>query len=905
MGPGSVARLLDECQRSTGVHVRAMTMMRTFLHEDEAGVETELWGCLRHCLLVFKREACVERLMRFLVSLVVECMSGGHEGETAFAERMLMRFLEHSEAADKAVRFRVCQLTAGVISQLGEEAEVSDELWDVVMERMMVRLKDKVPIVRAHAAAALGRLQNPGDDEEDLFADDPVVEEYIRLLKEDRSKDVRKAVLANIAVCNRTITLVLQRCRDTSDEVRRCAFLVLAAKVEPGMLSISQRSFVALNGLRDRSSSVRNACDKELVCKAWLGACHGDAVTMLRMLDIESSAESELAGQLCVRSLLSKGLVPSLNNVLETEEELSAETSLILRTKIEDMARSKDPSLDDILPDPAHLSKLLLAHKNDEFIFRQLLHVARRMEFWDEGGRKMLGSMLFDILVRSDTVKAAAIDDIERTDNVLISIVRVMHQVYRDEIECTRVLMEALECLRESLVDPSSIEDEDSKETRDWNFCITVVRSILLATTSSTGLLSPFRHQDDGEEGNVPPSTAQVLLDTFIFPAISHPMASVRRIGVNALGCACLLDRFMALEHYSVFIHALNASSECLGVRRGAFLALCDLAVFFGPETFDSKAVSTLSTDSTEAEPFMATLFGYLGGSSGKQEDEVSVALKAVAVEGLAKLLITRFSNCQGWEVARKIGGTEVRWEYFDAPRAFARLVRIFFTTVGEAGSGSHPEADRIRQCLAVFFPAFATMSASRQLAIDQAFLPCLLELLEDVRNEKTAKVVTASWTQVSRFTLDLLNMPIRQGADVHVDSEYCGGQEDMAIRVLGEMTRAMPNVENDARGHVYARTQLMCLARSLSLFQLRESKDESLKAALSLLSLVKDHENFVYVTQDRIASKSVKNFEVLVRRAAEGMESSPLVDEEESAGPAGKQQAARSPARQELAELN
>jgi len=909
MGPGSVIRVLDECQRGTGVHSRAVSMVRNMLREDEAGVEAELWGCLRHCLLVFKREATVERLMRFLVTLVVECMSGGQEEETAFAERMLMRFLEHSGAADKAVRFRVCQFTAGVIAQMGEEAEVSDELWDVVMERMMVRLKDKVPVVRAHAAAALGRLQDPGDDEQDLFADDPVVEEYIRMLKEDRSKDVRKAVLANIAVCDRTITLVLQRCRDVSDEVRRCAFLVLAAKVEPSMLSISQRAFIALNGLRDRSLSVRNACEKELVCKAWLGACDGDAMELLRMLDIESSSDSELAGQLCIRSLLAKDLIRAPgDDVLGGDEPLTAEAALVLRTRIEDLARSRSPAIEDALPEPALLSKLLLAHKEDEFIFRQLLHVARRMEFWDEGGRKMLGSMLFDILVRSETVKEAAVDDLERADNVLVSLLHVMHLVHKDERECTRVLMEALECLRGDLADPSSIDDEDSPEARSWIFCINVVRAMFLTTTSAAGMLSPLGPEVAEGDASPPATSAQVLLDTFVFPAVSHTMGSVRRIGVNALGCACLLDRFMALEHYSVLVQALNTPSECLGVRRGAFSALCDLAVFFGPETFDSKAVATLSTDGTDAGPFMATLFGYLGGGGGR-EDEVSVALKSVAVEGLAKLLITRFNNSQGWEVARTDnGGAEVGWEQFDASLAFARLVHIFFTTVGEAGSGSHPEADRIRQCLAVFFPAFATMSSSRQMAIDQAFVPCLLELLEDVRNEKSAKVVTSSWTQVSRFTLDLLSMPIRQAADVHVDSEYADGQEEIAIRVLSEIVRLIPQVENHARGHVYARTQLLCLARSLGLLKMRESSGEASAVALALIAQVKDHENFTYITQDRVASKGVHNFESLAQRAAEaGVDSN---DQEMEAARGAhsspnKQQSARPPRQEVLGELN
>lgn len=51
----------------------------------------------------------------------------------------------------------------------------------------------QVPQVRLHAAAALERLAEPGED--GSFLCDPVTKAYRKILKVERNKDVRKCVL--------------------------------------------------------------------------------------------------------------------------------------------------------------------------------------------------------------------------------------------------------------------------------------------------------------------------------------------------------------------------------------------------------------------------------------------------------------------------------------------------------------------------------------------------------------------------------------------------------------------------------------------------------------------------------------------------------------------------------------
>ena len=55
--------------------------------------------------------------------------------------------------------------------RLPDDAEVSNELWDEVIECMRLRVGDKVPLVRALAVRALARFANDSENSDilDLF----------------------------------------------------------------------------------------------------------------------------------------------------------------------------------------------------------------------------------------------------------------------------------------------------------------------------------------------------------------------------------------------------------------------------------------------------------------------------------------------------------------------------------------------------------------------------------------------------------------------------------------------------------------------------------------------------------------------------------------------------------------
>ena len=176
-----------------------------------------------HRLLVVKtREPSVERCVEFVIAFANACareqailgrsdesgveennaLSSGSTGSSAapnaaddefFTSQLVVHLLQFHNAKDSAVRFRVCQLVAAVFNNLDEDAEIDDDLWDDVVDAMVMRCKDKIVTVRVEAARCLRRLHEPDDLESTATA------ELLALMHTDKSKEVRRVALMSSA----------------------------------------------------------------------------------------------------------------------------------------------------------------------------------------------------------------------------------------------------------------------------------------------------------------------------------------------------------------------------------------------------------------------------------------------------------------------------------------------------------------------------------------------------------------------------------------------------------------------------------------------------------------------------------------------------------------------------------
>jgi len=55
-----------------------------------------------------------------------------------------------------------------IILRLPDEVEVADELWDDVIDCMMLRVRDKVPVIRTFAVRSLSRFVNDPENSDIL-----------------------------------------------------------------------------------------------------------------------------------------------------------------------------------------------------------------------------------------------------------------------------------------------------------------------------------------------------------------------------------------------------------------------------------------------------------------------------------------------------------------------------------------------------------------------------------------------------------------------------------------------------------------------------------------------------------------------------------------------------------------
>ena len=79
--------------------------------------------------------------------------------------------MQSHNASSRAVRFRSCLLINKILYRLGEDAQIDNELYDIIQDSMLVRMRDTCPAVRVQATFAMARLQDP-----DLNCACPIIE---------------------------------------------------------------------------------------------------------------------------------------------------------------------------------------------------------------------------------------------------------------------------------------------------------------------------------------------------------------------------------------------------------------------------------------------------------------------------------------------------------------------------------------------------------------------------------------------------------------------------------------------------------------------------------------------------------------------------------------------------------
>ena len=145
-----VSEIFGEAQRHSAVHKSSVKKLQALLkdmenEERDEVFQTILCGFVDQYLLIAKKETAVERVVKFFCDFMSDCSLS--EDDTLFSKG-IEHLLQRSLAADKNVRYRATQSIAMIISSLGQEAEVAEELWESIITLLTPRLRDKAPNVR-------------------------------------------------------------------------------------------------------------------------------------------------------------------------------------------------------------------------------------------------------------------------------------------------------------------------------------------------------------------------------------------------------------------------------------------------------------------------------------------------------------------------------------------------------------------------------------------------------------------------------------------------------------------------------------------------------------------------------------------------------------------------------------
>ncbi|KAJ5104348.1 Armadillo-like helical [Penicillium alfredii] len=646
-------------------------------------------------------------------------------------------------AKDKMVRFRATQIIAHIVNSL---ESIDDDLYHTIRQGLLKRIRDKESSVRVQAVMGLGRLA--GNDEEDDGNEDnstALLEKLIEIMQNDTSADVRKNLLTNLPLAPVTLPYLLERARDLDAATRRALYSRLLPTLgDFRHLSLSMREKLLRWGLRDRDESVRKATGK-LFFDRWVEDCAGtnsgqnEGVTgqrsapninaLLELLEridvVNSGMESGIAHE-AMRSFW-EGRADYREAVVFDEpfwESLTAESAFLLRS-FNDFCRVEnegkyDSLADEKMPEVTALAYFLSKYTTDllerkriakesgdandddavehEFIVEQLLHIAITLDYSDEVGRRKMFSLLRESLavpeLPEDCTKltiealrcvcgADAAAESEFCSVVLEAIAEVHDTITTEDsfVSAKSEISDDTSSRHRSETPASEDETPFNKEEAKAK----IVREIVVNMKCLHIAQCMLQNVQGSLQQNV---NLVTMLNNLVVPAVRSHEAPIRERGLLCLGLCCLLDKNLAEENMTLFIHCYSKGHDALQVT--ALHILCDMVT-----THPSLLTPVTQPDGETVTP-PAVQRPLLKVFARALRANSPPSVQSGAAMALSKLLLTSAFTPSGPNVPPAI--QELNQAAVES--LLQSLVVSFF----------HPrtrEIPALRQSLAYFFPVY------------------------------------------------------------------------------------------------------------------------------------------------------------------------------------------------------
>ncbi|XP_076908995.1 uncharacterized protein LOC143566095 [Bidens hawaiensis] len=807
-----IAKVFDEAKAS---HIRKLKELSNLRSSPQ--FFTAFSKTLTPVFTFQRRTAPAERIVQFVA--VFACLRDPNRPEDcdAFFEQLMRLLITGTAAANRTARFRACQIISEIIMRLPDDAEVSDELWDEVIDCIKVRVGDKVPLIRTFSVRALSRFANDAENSD-------ILDLLLETLPLEQNPDVRKTILLSLPPSNATSTAIINCTLDVSEAVRKTAYSVLASKFPLQSLSIKQRTIILQRGLSDRSAAVTKECIKLMKDEWLMKSCNGDPIELLKFLDVETY---ESIGVSVMEELLKAGLVKlhagqsikqfisSDNNTTEGcgTQLVDPEVALYLRTlckhlQAEAQAKGSDAAmtsgteaavyaseasdsndlLEKILPESvSEYMELVKAHivagQASRFSARQLLLLGSMLDFSDATNRKVAAVFVVELLksplqheVDDDGNKVVIGDGIslggERDWADAVS--GLAKKVHATQGEFEQVVLSVVA----ELAQPCR---ERTADFLDWMHCLSVV-SLLLEHTKSLRWM----------RGNsIEPAE---LLHSLLLPGAKHIHLDVQRAAIRCLGLFGILERVLSEDLVKrlrlSFIKGPGLVSSMVTK------ALMDLAMWHGPQEVDKAMNRNLSSqfkdndktihpvcwsdtnDDMDIELVDLLYAGFDRSDFGHPVDaDENESVHAVLAEGFAKFLLLS-ENYPTISVSSH-------------PILLTKLVKLYFSSVAS-------ELQRLKQCLSVFFEHYPSLSVNHKKCISKTFILVMRSMWPGINGTPVGSTVVISnmrkrAIQASRFMLQMLQAPlypkeVDQNENKLPDQNDSDYGEELAIRIAAEI---------------------------------------------------------------------------------------------------------------------
>ncbi|KAI4277931.1 MAG: hypothetical protein LQ337_001414 [Flavoplaca oasis] len=467
-------------------------------------------------------------------------------------------------------------------------------------------------------------IDSDGDDASGLL------DKLLEVLQNDASAEVRRALLLNLPLAPKTLPFLLERARDVDFATRRALYTrLLPALGDFRHLSLSMREKLLRWGLRDRDENVRKATGK-LFRERWIEDCVGSKgvseygtvqqatppsldglLELLERIDVVNSAGSNgiaieamtdfWSGRRDYRDAISfddpfwDNLTPesvfvarSFNDFCKGEEdgkfEAIAEAKMPEVTKL---AFFVQRYVNDLINSIRHNN----AQSEDEpeqdtvekeFIVEQLLHIAEALDYSDEIGRRKMFALLREILTIAELP--------EEITKLVVNVLRgICGSEATGEREFCGIVLEAVAEVHDNVMtddQPADNEDEsfhsalselsestpskarsDTRTSRDGNNSEMDEEKAIREIMINMKCLHIAQCMLENVEGDLQQNIHLVtMLNNLVVPAVRSHEAPIRERGLLCLGLCCFLDKALAEENLTLFMHCFTKGHDALQV---------------------------------------------------------------------------------------------------------------------------------------------------------------------------------------------------------------------------------------------------------------------------------------------------------------------------------------------------